>query len=402
VLLCSAVVAALPLPVVAQGGVVDNVLLRWRETLEKCEGSPMVDRTAPADLEAMVHVAMYEAVNAVAGKYQPYVAKIAAPRGTSEVAAAAQAARDVIAKGCAEQTAAADGLLSAVLSSVTDSAARAGGVTVGKQAAAAILAARGNSGSTGLDDYFPAAKAGVYMPTIRQTGVRWSRTTPWVMRAPNELRPAAPPALSSETWARDYEEIRRMGGKTGSARTAVQTDIAQFWAPRDVRIVLRQLVGLPGRSLVDDARFLALAEMAWADSYVSMMDGKYAFNFWRPVTAIRGGAVDGNDRTIPDANWTPLANTPPHPEYPCGHCLSAAAVGAVIEAEFGSRMPAIVLEMEGALLRRYPTAQAYLDEVAESRLLVGVHYRFSLEAGKAMGLTLGKLAVERQLRPIGR
>lgn len=131
-----------------------------------------------------------------------------------------------------------------------------------------------------------------------------------------------------------------------------------------------------------------------------MMDGKYAYNFWRPVTAIRGGAMDGNDRTLPDSAWTTLMPTPMHPEYPCGHCLSAVAVGTVIAEEFGSRMPAIVLDMEGALLRRYPTAEAYIDEVTESRLLAGVHYRFSLDVGKAMGVSLGKLAVERYFQPV--
>lgn len=394
-------VSALPMPAVAQGGVIDSVLLRWREPLAKCQRNEL-DGAIPTDIHAMAHVAMFEAVNAVAGKYQPYIAKIAAAPGSSETAAAAQAAHDVIAMTCADQKSAADTLLASSLALVTDSAARDSGVAVGQKAATAIIAARSKSGSVGFDGFFPAATAGVYVPTVRQVGILISRMTPWVMRKQSELRPPAPPSLSGEIWSRDYEEIRRMGAKTGSARTEAQTDIAKFWASRDVRIVLRQLVGQPGRSLVDDARFLALAEMAWADSYISMMDGKYAWNFWRPVTAIRGGTMDGNDRTIPDADWTPLTPTPMHPEYPCGHCLSAAAVGSVIQAEFGSRMPTIVLDMEGALLRRYPTADSYIDEVSESRMLTGVHYRFSLDVGKSMGHALGKLAVERYFRPVGK
>ena len=391
---------ALPMPAVAQGGVVDNVLLRWREPLEACEEAAFGDGAVPLDIDAMLYVAMFEAVNAVTRTYQPYTAKIAPAPGSSAEAAAAQAAHDVIVNYCAAQKDAAEGVLKASLALVKDSTARAGGVAVGAKAAAAIMGARANAGSTGTDGFYPAATAGVYVPTTRQVGLVFARSAPWVMRTQSELRPPPPPTLTSETWSRDYEEIRRMGAKSGSARSDVQTDIGKFWGPRDVRIVLRQLVGLPGRRLVDDARFLALAEMAWADSYVSMMDGKYAYNFWRPVTAIRGGAMDGNDRTLPDSAWTTLMPTPMHPEYPCGHCLSAVAAGTVIAEEFGSRMPAIVLDMEGALLRRYPTAEAYIDEVTESRLLAGVHYRFSLDVGKAMGVSLGKLAVERYFQPV--
>lgn len=137
------------------------------------------------------------------------------------------------------------------------------------------------------------------------------------------MRSPPPPALDSKIWARDFNEITRLGGKKSKDRTPACTDIGKFWGNRSVRIVLPQLVGRPGRALVDDARFLALAEMAWVDSYVSMMDGNYAINFWRPITAIRNAELDGNDATGPDAEWRPLLiNTPPHPEYPCGHCLS--------------------------------------------------------------------------------
>ena len=210
----------------------------------------------------------------------------------------------------------------------------------------------------------------------------------------------APPALGSATYSRDFEEIKRLGGKGSTARTPEQTDMAEFWAPRDVRIVLRQLVGRPSRSLVEDARFLALAEMAWEDSYVAMMDGKYAYNFWRPVTAIRAAATDGNDATVPDSTWEPLRPTPGHPEYPCGHCLSAAAVGTVIAEEFGAQAPAIVLDIDGTMLRRYDTPHQYIDDVSESRILVGVHYRFSVDVGRQMGAQIGTLARQRHFRPV--
>jgi hypothetical protein len=376
----------------ASAGVVNSVLLQWRAQAEKCEESDRLDGMT------MLHVAMFEAVNSIAGKYTPYKAIIPAAAGSSEEAAAAAAAHGILVSICPDMKSAYDGALKQSLALVKDSVARENGATVGRKAAEAILAARANANSLGRDPFFDATKPGVYVPTLRQVGSLFSKETPWIMTKPDELRPPAPPALGSAVWVRDYNEIRRLGGKKSKDRTDEQTGIARFWATRDVRIVLPQLVGLPGRSLVDDARFLALAEMAWEDSYIAMMDGKYAHNFWRPVTAIRDGAMDGSDSTVAEATWEPLVNTPPHPEYPCGHCLSAGAVGKVIEKEFGKNMPPIILQGDSVMPRRFLTAQEYIDEVSESRLLVGVHYRNSVEVGKAMGIAIGERGVERYFK----
>ena len=381
-------------PRTASAGVVNSILLQWRAQAEKCEDSDRQDDIT------MVHVAMFEAVNSIARKYTPYKAMIPAAPGSSEVAAAAAAAHGVMVIVCPDMKSAYDGALKKSLALVKDSVSRENGATVGRTAAAAILAARANANSKGRDPFFAAANPGVYVPTMRQVGMRFSKESPWVMTKPDELRPPPAPALGSAVWVRDYHEIKKLGAKKSEARTDEQTDIAKFWANKDVRIVVPQLVGLPGRSLVDDARFLALTDMAWEDSYVAMMDGKYAYNLWRPVTAIRGAAMDGSDSTVADPDWEPMANTPPHPEYPCGHCLSAGAVGTVIAREFGKNMPAIVLEDDSSMLRRYLNAQDYIDEVGESRILFGVHYRFSVDVGKAMGVAIGKLAVERYFKSL--
>ena len=392
----AAALLALAAPAAASAGPIDSILLRWREQVAKC-GPRGSEASTNRDQESLVSVSMFEAVNAIEGKYAPFVARLAAAPGSSADAAAAQAARDVLVKACAAQTAAFDATLKESLAGVRDSAARENGVAVGRQAAAAVLAARAGSKAVGSDPYFTATTAGTWVPAAPQRGVAWSRTTPWIMKAPDELRPAAPPSLTSETWKRALRDIQRMGGSKSTERTRAQTDVAQFWAPRDVRLVVRQLIGLPGRTLADDARLLALTDMAWADSYVAMMDGKYAFNFWRPVTAVRHAA---GGQTALDEAWEPLIPTPPHPEYPCGHCASAAAVGTVIAEEFGDRMPPIVLDYENALVRRFSTAQEYIDEVADARVFGGVHYRFSADAGKAMGVSIGKLAAQRHFRPL--
>ena len=381
-------------PRTTSAGVVNSILLQWRAQAEKCEDSDRVDDIT------MVHVAMFEAVNSIARKYTPYKAMIPAAPGSSEVAAAAAAAHGVMVSVCPDMKSAYDGALKKSLALVKDSVSRENGAAVGRKAAEAVLAARANANSKGRDPFFAASKPGVYVPTMRQVGMVFSKETPWVMTKPDELRPPAPPALGSAAWVRDYNEIKKLGARKSAARTDEQTAIAKFWANKDVRIVLPQLVGLPGRSLVDDARFLALADMAWEDSYVAMMDGKYAHNYWRLVTAIRGAATDGSDSTVADPDWEPMANTPPHPEYPCGHCLSAGAVGTVIAREFGKDMPAMVIEQDSTLLLRYLNAQEYIDEVSESRILFGVHYRNSADVGKAMGVSIGKLAVERYFKPL--
>lgn len=376
----------------------DNVLLLWREQLARCGQRSYGEIYTMRDVDALVHVAMFEAVNAIARKYTPYVARIEAAPGSSMEAAAAQAAHDVLARTCTAQAAGFADVLRASLAAVPEAAAREGGVEVGRRAAAAVLEARAGSRANGADPYWTTTTAGTYVPTTAERGRLWSRMAPWVMRSPEEVRPAAPPALASADWRRDLEEVQRLGGQRSGARSRAQTDLAQFWGARDVRIVLRQVVGLPGRSLVDDARLLALAEMAWADSYVAMMDGKYAYSFWRPVTAIRH--ADAAGAASMDPAWEPLISTPPHPEYPCGHCLSAAAVGTVIALELGDRMPTIVFDQDNAMLRRYATAAEYIADVGESRILAGVHYRFSVDAGNVAGAAIGRLAHERYFRPV--
>lgn len=389
-----AAIITLFLPATAHAGVVNNVLLQWREQTDKCEDA------IQGDDGAMVSVAMFEAINAIAGKYTPYAQRITAAPGSSMDAAAAAAAHGVLVKVCPDQASAYDTFLKTSLALVKDSVARENGAAVGRKAAEAILAARAASRAAAKDPVMTPVSAGVYVPTIRQVGRVWAGQVPWLMKTPDEVRPPAPPALNSETWRRDFAEIKALGAKKSKERGAERSEIGQFWANRDVRIVLRQLIGLPGRSLVDDARFVALAEMAWADSYVAMMDGKYAYNFWRPVTAIRNAKMVAGDSSAADVEWEPMVNTPPHPEYPCGHCLSAAAVGTVIEEEFGPKIPAIVLDYEKASLRRYHTAQEYIDDVTESRILAGVHYRFSANAGRDTGVKIGKLAADRYFKRV--
>jgi hypothetical protein len=394
--LLTATLAALLAPAPAPAAVVDNVLTQWRGHADKCEDGKVRFHQAP------MQVAMFEAINAITPKYTPFGERLEAAPGASVDAAAASAAHDVLVALCPDQAKAFDGALEDALKPVTDVAARDAGAKVGKAAAAAVLAARASAGAEARDPVFEPPAPGRYAPTMRRVGLTLAQQRPWILRGPDEVRPAPPPALDSAVWARDLAEVKTLGAKKSTTRSAAQTDSAKFWAPRDTRIVLDQLIGRPGRELVDDARLLALAEMAHSDAYVAMMDGKYHYMLWRPITAIRHAAIDAGDTGSADATWEGLGETPFHPEYPCGHCLTAAAVGQVVAGEFGPAAPPLVLQAEGFLLRRFDTPREYVDDVSLSRISLGVHYRFSVDVGIAMGTAIGELGAQRYFLPLAK
>src|SRR5215212_2736231 len=208
-------IIAHPQPSHAQG-VVNNVMLEWRTLADRCDDSSYMDDMA------LVQVSMFEAINAIAKKYTPYTGPIPAPAGSSQEAAAASAAHDVAIVTCPDQKSQYDAALKKSLALVTDSVARANGAEVGRKAAAAVLAARKDSKSSGKDPMLAASTVGVYVPTLRQVGTLWAHMTPWVMKKPEELRPPAPPALTSEVFQRDFNEMKKIGGKKSEARSAEQ------------------------------------------------------------------------------------------------------------------------------------------------------------------------------------
>jgi hypothetical protein len=228
--------------------------------------------------------------------------------------------------------------------------------------------------------------------------------TTWVMSSAAQFRPAPPPALTSETWTRDFNEIREIGGLNSKTRSAEQTDIAKFWflaGPRTFNPIVQQVAAHKQMDLLDCARLFALASMAAGDAFIAVFDAKYAFNFWRPVTAIRNADQSGNPRTPRDAGWLPLGETPMHPEYPCAHCITSSAVAAVLLGVAGKDVGEITLTspMAPGVVRRWTNLEDYRDEVSNARVWAGFHYRFSTEVGKDMGKKIGELTIATQLRP---
>jgi hypothetical protein len=351
---------------------------------------------------AMLHVAMFEAVNAIDRRYVPYKLNLTADRTTSKEAAAASGAYNILLALYPDRKPDLDATLAASLSSIAEGDAKSKGIELGKKAAAGIIALRANDGSNAPENYRPATAPGVYVPTVVPAESTSAGLKPWVMTTGAQFRPGPPPALNSETWTKDLNEIREIGSSTSTRRTAEQTNLARFWfftGPRTYNPIVRQIAIAKGMDVVDSARLYALSSIAGIDAFIAVFDGKYTYNLWRPVTAIRNADLSSNPATPREASWQPLGATPMHPEYPCAHCIVAAAVSTVLQNIAGNEFGEITLTSPTApgITRNWTRLQDYSDEVSNARIYAGFHYRFSTEVGKDMGKKIGELTAATQL-----
>ena len=350
---------------------------------------------------AIVHAAVYEAASTVAQRSTAGGQTREVAPDVSLEAAVAAAAHAALARLVPPQRAAIDGALRVALAKLPDGAPKQAGVAVGEAAAAGVLARRAADGDLAREDYRPRTLPGVWVPTVIPLAPRWPQRTPWLMTGPVQFRPGPPPSLDSESWARDFNEVKELGGAESERRSAAQTESARFWEatlPPIYHGLVRSVAALPGRDVMQNARLFAAVTQASDDALIAVFDAKYHYGFWRPITAVRNGDADGNNSTERDPSWTPLIDTPNHPEYPCAHCIVSAAVGVVLLAELGP-------ESSVTLTTTSPTASggahswssidAFVHEVAMARICAGVHYRTSTEVGAAMGRQVGALAVAR-------
>lgn len=351
---------------------------------------------------AILHVSMFEAVNAVERRYASYRLNLTAEKDASKEAAAMAAAHAVLIALHPDQQAKLDADLTASLAVVADGERKSKGIDLGKKAAAGIIALRANDGSSAPESYRPHTSAGVYVPTTVPASLTVGGVTPWVMKTGSQFRPAPPPALGSPTWTKDVNEIQELGARTSAKRTPEQTSIGRFWftnGPQTWNPILRQVAVSKEMNLVDSARLFALAAIASNDAFIAVFDAKYAFNFWRPITAIRNADLSQNKATAREASWLPLGDTPMHPEYPCAHCISSTAVGAVIQKVIGNDVAEITMTSPTApgFTRKWTRVQDYIDEVSMARIYAGFHYRFSTKVAEDMGRKIADLAVATQL-----
>jgi len=379
-----------------------DVIMDWNAKADAIGIEKQLVNSANTRGQAMLHVAMFEAVNAIDRRYTPYRLNLTADRGTSREAAAASAAHDVLVALYPDKAADLDATLATSLSAINDGEAKSKGIELGKKAAADIIALRANDGSKTPESYRPQTSPGVYVPTTVPAESTAARIAPWVMKQASQFRPAPPPSLTSEVWTKDLNEIREFGSLNSSKRSAEQTTIARFWfftGPRTFNPIVRQIATAKKMDLVDCARLYALTAMAANDAFIAVFEGKYAYNFWRPITAIRNADLTGNPATPREASWVPLGATPMHPEYPCAHCIVASAVSNVLQIVVGNEVGEFTLSSPTAsgVTRKWTRLQDYSDEVSNARVYAGFHYRFSTEAAKDMGRKIAELAVSTQL-----
>ena len=373
------------------------------------------DRTTPpqaARALAILHVAIYDAVNGITRTHEPYLVGEEAPGAASIVAAASAAGHRVLGELFPTHQEAFDALHAAALDAVPDGASRRFGIDWGESVAQAVLDLRRDDGSDVVVTYTPRSEPGFWQPTPPANGPallpQWPGVTPFAMVNAQQFRPAAPPALDSDVWARDYNLTKDLGAATSGVRTEEQTAMARFWAdgagtvtpPGHWNVIARDVAGQRGTTLEENARLFALLNLAEADAAIVSWDCKYQFEFWRPVTAIRNGDLDAREDTVKDAEWTPLLVTPPFPEYTSGHSTFSSAGAAILAAFFGGDDVAFTTESEDlpGVTRSFPSFSAAASEAGMSRIYGGIHFLSANLAGLSSGSELGAYVVANFLR----
>ncbi len=355
---------------------------------------------------AMVHIAMFDAINSIERRYRPCLVSLTVPKTTSEEAAAATAAGTVLSGLHPGQSGEIKTLLASYLGTIADSDAKSDGMRLGEAVAAKVLQARANDGANAADTYRPKTRAGVYVGTPITVASMWPNITPFVLTKPSQFRPQPPIAMDSKDWAADYNELKYFGGKTSDKRSPQQSENARFWlmtGPPAYHPISRQLVMAKQMTVIDSARFMTLYAVALTDAYIAVFDAKYHYEFWRPITAIRNGDIDGNPDTELEATWQPIDNTPMHPEYPCAHCIQSGAATAVIEALLGTTdIPEVSMTSPTlpGITHRWTNLGALANEIAEARIWAGFHYRFSARVGTEMGRRIGEYVVQNAMGPL--
>jgi membrane-associated phospholipid phosphatase len=388
-----------------------DTVLDWNETLLQ---AVRVDRTAPpraARNMALVHAAVYDAVNAVTQTHSVYkVAAVAAP-GTSPEAAAAVAAHRVLTNLYPAQMALFDAELALSLSAVPDGNAKVDGVALGRTVADGILTLRSNDGAGATVPYTPGTAPGDWRPTLPgflpALLPQWPGVTPFALTSGGQFLPPPPPALDSAAYAADFDDVKQLGRRDSVSRTADQTEIALFWAdgpgtvtpPGHWNVIAQHEAVRRGLTLAENARLFALLNLAEADASINSWNAKYVYDLWRPVTAIREAAADGNDLTSPDATWAPLLVTPPFPTYTSGHSTFSGAASGILTSFFGDD----VAFADGSddlpgVYRSFDSFAAAANEAGRSRIYGGIHYEFDNVAGLAAGRAIAAHVFENYLK----
>ncbi len=393
-----------------------NTVITWNRIMLATFATASVPAPAGTRLGATVQAAVFDAVNGIEPRYTPIHVAPAAPDGASRQAAAVGAAYAALVALFPSQKATLDADLAASVASLNkgegdSNAGVATGLAWGNAVAGLIISWRATDGfNSVLPPYVQGSAPGDWQPTPGGSGPPKFRTlaitTPFAMTSPSQFRPAGPPALTSEEYAEDFNEVKAYGSATSTVRTAFQTETAKFWQ-LDTPIaiwdrVADSLAEAHHLSPLRSARLLAMVDMAEADAAIAVWDAKNQFNSWRPVTAIAQAALDGNPATTVDPTWSPLLVTPYFQEYPSGHSGVSSAAVSVMASFFGNRVEFMVTS-DGlpGVTRSFTRFSDAVAQVADARVFAGFHFRFSCEDAAQMGKQVAHYAESTLMRRLG-
>jgi hypothetical protein len=391
---------------------------------------------------AIVSVAMFDAINSIEGKYEPYLIKVVGVKGANIDAAVGQAAHDTLVSVYHKQAAAFDAALNDWLTTIPNGKAENMGIALGKIVAKAILKARKNDGSDVMEPFNFVNGPGKYQvdplhPNQMPLGPDWGKVTPFGIKNVAKFNIAPPPALNSQAYTDAYNEVRNLGGdgvNTPTQRTAAETEIGLFWAydgtkglgtpPRFYNQIATVIAQQQGNTEYQNARMFALINVAIADAGIACWADKYEYDFWRPITGIRAGATDGNSNTVGDANWTPLGApasnqsgtnfTPPFPSYASGHATFGGALFQTLTRFYGTdhmtftitsdEENGVTTDENGVVRplapRTFTSFSQAAEENGQSRIYLGIHWSFDKVSGIKQGDAIANYIFNHILEPL--
>jgi hypothetical protein len=400
-----------------------NEVLNWNDVAAKAGTAGGQNNIQITRTIAMVQGAVHDALNAISPRYAAYYYEAPAASGASADAAVATAAYTVLVGVIpsfgqppqrTDALAQVEAAYKDALGAVRDESARTSGIAVGKAAGEAMLALRKDDGATKSAPYTPSTAAGRWRPhpnpdppnpPIKDPKLApgmaasalpgWGNVTPFTMLSSSQYWLPGPPALNSATYARDFNEVKNLGGQVSTQRTAEQTETARFWfeGPSAWYRIARAAAEARRLDAVDSARVLALVSFAMADGFISGFKIRYVYDFWRPVTAIREADTDGNDATIADAAWNSHQNTPAVSDYPSTQSIFSGAAAVVLARVFGTdQVPVTVTSGPpfANIKRSFTSFSQAARESADSRIYAGIHFRSACEDGLALGRKIGE------------
>jgi membrane-associated phospholipid phosphatase len=394
-----------------------NPVVQWNKTLLVIVRTPKAQPATihPTRSFAIMHAAIYDAVNAIDRTHKPYFLRLTGvSRFASQDAAADAAAHAVLVTLYPNFQSTLDAQLQQLLAQIPDGADKTEGIRIGQTVADRILALRSNDGSADAPIPFLFGTApGDYQSTPpnfpkQPQFTNWSHVTPFALERANQFRPGPPPALTSDTYSDVFNEVKSLGIAGGTTATPDQALTGRFWngAIQNYWNEIAQTAAVAhSLTTAQNARLFAQLNVAFADDVIAFYDAKYTYNFWRPVTAIREAATDGNPKTLPDPNWLPeVGNTTPDPAYPGAHAVISAS-GASVLISFFRRNHfdfSVTSEVLPGVDRSFTSFSAAAEEATLSRIFAGVHFRSDLTAGQRLGREVADFVVESFFTPVHR